>query len=69
MAKSIDMGQYYRIPCDERNLNYDKFFVEGEDSISKAEDYNSHNTGQLDIEGMKKLLLKLDIIQEDINNL
>jgi len=69
MAKSIDMGQYYRIPCDERNLNYDKFFVEGEDSISKAEDYNSHNTGQLDIEGMKKLILKLDIIQEDINNL
>lgn len=69
MAKSIDMGQYYRIPCDERNLNYDKFFVEGEDSISKAEDYNSHNTSQLDIEGMKKLLLKLDIIQEDINNL
>jgi len=69
MAKSIDMGQYYRIPCDERNLNYDKYFVEGEDSISKAEDYNSHNTGQLDIEGMKKLLLKLDIIQEDINNL
>ena len=63
------MGQYYRIPCDERNLNYDKFFVEGEDSISKAEDYNSHNTSQLDIEGMKKLLLKLDIIQEDINNL
>lgn len=67
MAKAIDMGNYFRIPCDERNLNYDKFFVEGEDKISKAEDYNSHNTSQLDVEDMKKLLLKLDIIQNDIN--
>lgn len=66
MAKAIDMGNYYRIPCDERNLNYDKFFVEGEETITKAEDYNSHNTEQLDIEGMKKLLLKLDIVQNDI---
>lgn len=66
MAKSIDMGNYYRIPCDERNLNYDKFFVEGEETISKAEDYNSHNTQQLDVEGMKKLLLKLDIINNEI---
>ena len=66
MAKSIDMGNYYRIPCDERNLNYDNFFVQGEEKISKAEDYNSHNTQQLDIEGMKKLLLKLDIVQTDM---
>lgn len=66
MAKAIDMGNFYRIPCDERNLNYDKFFVEGEETITKAEDYNSHNTEQLDIEGMKKLLLKLDIVQNDI---
>jgi UDP-glucose 4-epimerase len=66
MAKSIDVKNYYRIPCDERNLNYDKFFVEGEEDISKAEDYNSHNTAQLDVEGMKDLLLKLDIIQEDL---
>lgn len=66
MAKAIDMGNYYRIPCDERNLNYDKFFVEGEEIITKAEDYNSHNTEQLDMEGMKKLLLKLDIVQNDI---
>lgn len=68
MAKSIDMGQYYRIPCDERNLNYDNYFSQGADAISKAEDYNSHNTAQLDIEGMKKLLLKLDIIQKDVQN-
>jgi UDP-glucose 4-epimerase len=66
MAKSFDEGNYYRIPCDERDLNYDKFFVEGEETISKAEDYNSHNTQQLDIEGMKKLLLKLDIVRSDI---
>ena len=67
MAKAIDMGQYFRIPCDERNLNYDKFFVEGEETITKSEDYNSHNTTRLDVEGMKKLLLKLDIITEDLN--
>ena len=66
MAKSFDEGNYYRIPCDERDLNYDKFFVEGEETISKADDYNSHNTQQLDIEGMKKLLLKLDIINKEI---
>ena len=66
MAKSIDMGNYYRIPCDERNLNYDKFFVEGEEKITKFEDYHSHNTERLDIEGMKKLLLKLDIINNEI---
>ena len=66
MAKSIDMGNYYRIPCDERNLNYDKFFVEGEEKITKFEDYHSHNTERLDIEGMKKLLLKLDIINDEI---
>jgi len=66
MAKSFNEGNYYRIPCDERDLNYDKFFVEGEETISKAEDYNSHNTQQLDIEGMKKLLLKLDIINKEI---
>lgn len=66
MAKSIDMGNYYRIPCDERNLNYDKFFVEGEEKITKFEDYHSHNTERLDVEGMKKLLLKLDIINDEI---
>ena len=66
MAKAIDMGNYFRIPCDERNLNYDKFFVEGEEKISKAEDYNSHNTNRLDVDGMKKLLLKLDIIKNDM---
>ena len=67
MAKSIDMGYYYRIPCDTRDLNYDKFFVEGEEKISMIEDYHSHNTNRLDVAGMKQLLLKLDIIKKDIH--
>ncbi|MDD4490886.1 MAG: polysaccharide biosynthesis protein [Paludibacter sp.] len=66
MAKSEDMGNYFRIPCDARDLNYDKYFVEGEEKVSKFEDYNSHNTRRLDLEGMKELLLKLDEIKEDI---
>lgn len=65
MAKSIDMGSYYRIPADNRDLNYDKFFIEGEEGISKIEDYHSHNALSLDVEGMKELLLKLDFIKKD----
>lgn len=67
MAKAIDMGDYYRIPCDTRDLNYDKFFVEGNEEVSKIEDYHSHNTRRLDVEGMKQLLLKLSFIREDLN--
>lgn len=66
MAKSIDMGNYYRIPCDARDLNYDKYFVQGQQEVSTIEDYHSHNTHQLDVEGMKKLLLKLPIIRRDV---
>jgi UDP-glucose 4-epimerase len=66
MAKSIDMENYFRIPCDERDLNYDKYFASGEEDVSKSEDYNSHNTYRLNISEMKKLLLKLDIIKNDI---
>jgi len=61
MAKSIDMGNYYRIPCDSRDLNYDQYFVEGEERVSKFEDYNSHNTYRLNIEEMKSMLMKLSI--------
>ena len=60
MSKAEDMGSYYRIPCDNRDLNYDKFFTEGN------EDYHSHNTRRLDVEGMKELLLRLRFIQEDL---
>ena len=66
MLRSIDMGDYYRIPCDSRDLNYDKFFTQGNDVISHIEDYHSHNTRRLDVEGMKELLLKLNFIREDL---
>lgn len=66
MLRSIDMGDYFRIPCDTRDLNYDKFFTEGDDKISRCEDYHSHNTRRLDVEGMKELLLKLNFIREDL---
>ena len=66
MAKSEDMGGYYRIPCDNRDLNYDKFFNEGEEDVSKIDDYHSHNTARLDVAGMTELLLKLDFIREDL---
>ena len=66
MAKAIDMGNYYRIPCDTRDLNYDKFFTEGNEDMTKIEDYHSHNTGRLDVEGMKEQLMRLRFIQEDL---
>ena len=66
MAKAIDMGRYYRIPCDSRDLNYDKYFVEGEEKVTRFESYHSHNTTRLDVEGMKELLLKLKFIREDL---
>ena len=68
MAKAIDMGDYFRIPCDSRDLNYDKYFVEGNVKASKVEDYTSHNTNHLDIKGMKELLLKLYMIKDDLQN-
>ena len=66
MAKAIDMGNYYRIPCDTRDLNYDKFFTEGNHEVEKIEDYHSHNTRRLDVEGMKEQLLRLRFVQADL---
>lgn len=66
MAKAEDMGRYFRIMADDRDLNYNKFFVEGEQSITEAEDYTSHNTERLDVPGIKRLLEKLDYIQEEL---
>ncbi|MBV6661200.1 polysaccharide biosynthesis protein [Pseudomonas yamanorum] len=63
MACAEDRGEYYRIPPDLRDLNYSKFVEQGEEKISTTEDYNSHNTERLDIEGMKSLLLKLDFMR------
>lgn len=64
MAKAEDMGQYFRIVADNRDLNYKKYFVEGEERLSNLDDYTSHNTKRLSIEEIKHLLLKLDYIQE-----
>jgi UDP-N-acetylglucosamine 4,6-dehydratase len=66
MVKAEDLKDYYRIPADTRDLNYNRFFLEGEAQISQMEEYTSHNTARLDLEGTKKLLLKLDMIREDI---
>lgn len=63
MAKSVDMGNYFRIPADNRDLNYDKYFVEGQEEVSVIDDYHSHNTARLDVEGMKDLLKKLEIFK------
>jgi UDP-N-acetylglucosamine 4,6-dehydratase len=67
MSKAEDMGRYFRILADNRDLNYAKFFVEGEIEIAALDDYTSHNTDRLDVEGVKELLLKLDYIQEQLN--
>lgn len=66
MSKAIDMGEYFRIPADNRNLNYGKYFTEGESKVSEVEDYTSHNTQRLGVEGMKQLLLKLRFVREDL---
>ncbi|HCR3451837.1 TPA: polysaccharide biosynthesis protein, partial [Proteus mirabilis] len=68
MLAAIDMGDYYRVPPDLRDLNYDKYVEQGDSRISEIEDYNSHNTTRLDVNGMKKLLLKLPLIKNLHNN-
>lgn len=67
MVRAEDLGDYYRIPSDDRDLNYGKFFTEGESKVAEMEDYTSHNTEQLDIEGTKKLLLKLEMIRNQVS--
>lgn len=66
MLKAEDLGNYYRIPADNRDLNYNQYFSEGEGSMTAVEEYHSHNTKQLNIEEMKDLLLKLPEIRQDI---
>ncbi|MGH8436281.1 MAG: polysaccharide biosynthesis protein [Pseudomonas sp.] len=63
MACAEDMGDYFRVPPDLRDLNYAKFVEQGEEKISRTEDYNSHNTERLDVEGMQRLLLKLEFMR------
>ncbi|MET3112944.1 UDP-N-acetylglucosamine 4,6-dehydratase [Pedobacter sp. CG_S7] len=66
MQKAEDMGEFYRIPADNRNLNYNQYFSEGETDLSVIEDYHSHNTEQLDVEGMKALLSNQPYIQREV---
>lgn len=67
MARADDMGRYYRIPADDRDLNYNKYFVEGETKVSVFDDYTSHNTERLNVEQVKELLMKLDFIKGALN--
>jgi UDP-glucose 4-epimerase len=66
MTKAQDMGDFYRVPADNRDLNYAKYFSEGEEEIAIIEDYHSHNTGQKDVEGLKELLSKLPLIRKEV---
>lgn len=65
---AIDMGKFYRVPADQRGLNYDKYFVEGNKQLQLVEDYNSHNTERLSVEQIKEKLLTLDYIQEELKS-
>ena len=68
MVRADDLGDYYRIPADARDLNYDKYFVEGEQSLTVADDYTSHNTKRLSIAEVKATLMKLDLMKEAVGD-
>jgi len=68
MAKAEDMGEYYRVPADCRDLNYACYFTEGAQEVSVAEEYNSHNTRRLDVKGMSELLMKLEVVKKAIES-
>lgn len=67
MAKAEDMGNYFRVPADNRDLNYAQYFTEGEEKVASFEDYTSHNTERLNVNQIKELLLKLDFIREELH--
>ena len=67
MAKAEDMGNYFRVPADNRDLNYAQYFTEGEEKIASFEDYTSHNTRRLNVAQIKELLLKLDFIRDELH--
>ncbi len=67
MARAQDLGRYYRIPADSRELNYDKYFVEGETAISHIDDYTSHNTERLNVEQVKSVLMQLDMVRNAVD--
>lgn len=63
-----DLGEYYRVPADTRDLNYSKYFDKGQLTVENVEPYTSHNTEQLTVEGLKKLLLSLEEVQSELDN-
>jgi len=68
MAKSEDMGRYYRIPADNRDLNYEKYSSNGEQEVSELDDYTSHNTQRLSVDEIISTLMKLDYIVEELKS-
>lgn len=68
MTRAQDMGKYYRISCDNRDLNYDKYLIDGNTNITASEDYHSHNTHLLSVEEMKSLLLKVNYVQNELSH-
>jgi UDP-glucose 4-epimerase len=66
IAKAHDMGDYYRVPADNRDLNYDKFILDGQIAVNQTDDYTSHNTQRLNIEQVKELLLTLDYVRTEL---
>jgi UDP-N-acetylglucosamine 4,6-dehydratase len=66
MAKAEDLGNFYRIPADNRDLNYSMYFSQGEKSMAEIEDYHSHNTERLDVDGVKSLISKLAIVRKEL---
>lgn len=66
MIKAEDMGDFYRVPADNRDLNYAKYFSEGKEDVSRIEDYHSHNTNQKDVEGLKQLIATLPLIRKEV---
>jgi UDP-N-acetylglucosamine 4,6-dehydratase/5-epimerase len=65
-TRADDLGQYFRVPADNRDLNYNAYFTQGQEAVSRQEDYHSHNTRRLDVAGMMQLLLKLELVREEL---
>ena len=65
-ARALDLGRYFRVPADNRDLNYSPYFTQGQETVSRQDDYHSNNTRRLDVNGMADLLMKLDIVREEL---
>ena len=67
LSRALEIGNYFRIKSDDRDLNYDNFFKKGKKKISLSQDYTSHNTKQLNVEEVKEILLKLNFVEKELN--